>query len=207
MPPDRVGPVVTRLRDVARGRVAVELDGSSWRVLPVDAVVRAGLTVGLVLDRPRARRLRAELRRADALAHATRALRQREHTRRTLDERLARRGVGPVAREQALATLERTGLVDDARAARTRAAALADRGAGDLLIRDDLALLGVAPELIDAALDALQPEAERARRLVTVHGGSRRALRTLVAKGFAAESLDGLVAETAEGELGYERFV
>ena len=61
-------PVITALRERKRGRVAVELDGAPWRVLPTDAVVRAGLTVGRPLDRATARELAREVRRAKALA-------------------------------------------------------------------------------------------------------------------------------------------
>ena len=38
--------IVSALRAEPRGRVAVELDGASWRVLPAEAVIRAGLAVG-----------------------------------------------------------------------------------------------------------------------------------------------------------------
>ena len=39
-------PTVTGLREDRRGRVAVELDGSPWRTLPADVVVRAGSPAG-----------------------------------------------------------------------------------------------------------------------------------------------------------------
>ncbi len=60
-------PTVTALRDDRRGRVAVELDGVPWRLLPLDVVARAGIAEGRVLDRPALRLLRRELRRAEAL--------------------------------------------------------------------------------------------------------------------------------------------
>ena len=46
------------------------LDGESWRTLPAEVVLRAGLDVGVELDRERARRVRRELRRHEAMAHA-----------------------------------------------------------------------------------------------------------------------------------------
>src|SRR5206468_10589043 len=64
--------VVTALRERPRGTVEIELDGSAWRVIPTDAVVRAGLSVGGVLDE---QRLDRELQRAEALARAALALR------------------------------------------------------------------------------------------------------------------------------------
>ena len=68
------GLIVTALRERKRNRVAVELDGRPWRVLPADAVVRAGLAIGRPLDRHTARELAREIRRARALAQATRTL-------------------------------------------------------------------------------------------------------------------------------------
>ena len=121
-------PTVTALRDDRRGRVAVELDGAPWRVLPVDVVVRAGIGEGVALDRPALRRLRRELRRAEALRVAGRALRHRDLSRRRLAERLDRAAVGPVAAAESLAALESAGLVDDRRVARNRSWSLAERG-------------------------------------------------------------------------------
>ena len=92
------------------------------------------------------------------------ALRFRDRTAAELDARLEQRGVGEAEREQALETLERIGYVDDERFARTRAEQLAERGSGDALIRDDLERRGIAVELVEAAIEALEPERERAAR-------------------------------------------
>jgi len=197
-----VTPVVTGLRDAGHGSVAVELDGSSWRVLPGVAVVRAGLVVGMSLDRPSASRLNRELRRSEALGVAVGVLRQRDHSRRSLQARLGRRGVASSVSEDALAALERAGLVDDVRTARTRATSLAERDAGDLLIREDLERRGYAPEHIEAAIAELEPEAGRVERIVSTRGASTRTLRKLAARGFAPESLEDLVAEVAGDALG-----
>src|SRR5689334_13452068 len=136
--------VVTALRRVDRGRgggvrVRVELDGAPWRTLPFEVVVRAGLAQGQVLERAQLRVLRRELRRHEALQASARALRQRDLSTRELEERLRRRReVAPVDREAAVAALRSAGIVDDARFARSRACALADRGYGDDAIRNDL---------------------------------------------------------------------
>ena len=76
-------PVVTALRRAGRSRIAVELDGRPWRVLPAEPVLAAGLGAGVPLDRERARRLRTELRRVEARSAALSALsRARPHARR-----------------------------------------------------------------------------------------------------------------------------
>lgn len=187
-------PKVTRLRDERRGRVAVELDGAPWRTLPIDVVVRAGLAEGRELDRPALRLLRQELRRAEALAVAARALRRQDLSERGIAERLARASIAPAAVEESLAVLARSGLVDDARFARTRAEALAERGYGDAAIHHDLDRRGVAPDVIEAALESLETEAERARRLVERRGPGVGTARYLASKGFGEEAL-----ETAAG--------
>jgi SOS response regulatory protein OraA/RecX len=182
--------VVTALRERPRGRVEVELDGAPWRVVPVDAVVRAELRVGRLLDRETARTLGRELRRARALDVAAQALRYRDHSRRSLEERLARRNVRADATEAALAALERTGLVDDARVASTRAGVMADRGYGDAAIRFDLERQGLAGEVVEDAVAALVPERERAKQLVERRGADPRTARWLAGRGFDPASVE-----------------
>jgi len=157
----------------------------------VEAVVRAGLSVGRPLDRETARALARELRRSRALTRATRALAARDRSRRALDERLARAGTPEAAREQALAALEGAGLVDDARVARSRARVLADRGYGDAAIKADLEREAVSAEEVEAALAALEPERERAKRQLS-GAADARALRRLAARGFDPETIADL---------------
>jgi SOS response regulatory protein OraA/RecX len=166
---------VTALRERPRGMVDVELDGTPWRTLPVDAVVRSGLLAGRPLDREAARTLARELRRGRALRAGVRALRYRDLSRRALAERLPAGG-----REDALQTLERSGYLDDARAATLRAAALAGRGWGDEAIRVRLEGEGFDGEALAAAVAGLEPEHERAGRLLA----QGRSGRWLAARGF-----------------------
>ena len=184
--------VITALRERSRGRVEVDLDGRSWRLVPSDAVVRTGLTVGRALDRETARALARELRRSRALAVALRALRYGEYSRSRLETRLQGRGALATARKDALETLERAGLVDDARVAGARAQVLAGRGFGDAAIRFSLGQDGLAAEVVDEALAALDPEPERARRLLGERGETAKTVRWLAAKGFDPGTLEEL---------------
>lgn len=193
-------PVVTALRERPRGRVEVELDGAPWRLVPADAVVRAGLRVGGRLDRETARTLGRELRRAQALGVAVQALRYRDHSRRSLEQRLERRNVRPDARDAALEALERTGLVDDTRVAAARAEALADRGYGDAAIRFDLERQGLAGEVVAGAVAELPPERERARRLVQRRGADAKTARWLAGRGFDAASVEDAIGPFAADE-------
>jgi SOS response regulatory protein OraA/RecX len=190
--------VVTALRERPRGRVEVELDGAPWRLVPADAVVRTGLAVGRSLDRETARTLARELRRAQALGIAVRALHTRDLSRRRLEERLERHGTRADAGEEALAALERAGLVDDTRVAAGRAHALAERGYGNAAIRAALEREGLAAEAVAEALPTLEPEAVRAGRLLERRGESPRTLRWLAARGFEAATLED-VAGFADG--------
>ena len=169
--------------------MAVELDCAPWRVLPVDVVVRSGLVEGRALDRETLRLVRRELRRAEALSVAGRALRSRDLSRRRLTERLEQR-VSPAAAAESLATLERAGLVDDERVARTRAHALAERGWGDVAIRHRLRAEAFDESVLEDAVRGVEPEAERARRLVDRRGPGPQTARYLAGRGFAEEAVE-----------------
>ncbi|HEY7421952.1 MAG TPA: RecX family transcriptional regulator [Gaiellaceae bacterium] len=191
------GSIVTALRERKRGRVAVELDDRSWRVLPTDAVVRAGLTVGRPLDRATARELAREVRRAKALTAATRSLAARDRSKGALERRLARAGHPTQAREEAIASLARAGALDDGRLAETRASLLARRGYGDAAIRADLGRRLVAPEAAAAAIASLEPEPERLRRILESETVSPALLRRLAGRGFSRDTLDDVTSPFA----------
>ena len=132
--------------------------------------------------------------RKTALDVALRALRSRDRTAAELGARLEQRGVGEAERQQALETLERIGYVDDERFARTRANHLAARGSGDALIRDDLERRGLAAEVVELALGALEPERERAAQIAVRRGRNLKTARYLASRGFGEEALDAVVA-------------
>ena len=130
----------------------------------------------------------------DAVEAALRALRHRDLSTADLERRLAGQGFDEDDRAAAVATLQRTGILDDRRFAELRAAALAGRGAGDALIRHDLECAGVDSELVADAIFLLDPEQARARRIVDRRGRDPRTIRYLASKGFAEETLTALVA-------------
>lgn len=138
----------------------------------------------------------------DAFEASLRLLRHRDLPEAEVRRRLHARGFGSAECEDALERLVSTGVVDDARFALLRASSLAARGAGDALIRDDLERGGIPGETIDEALAALEPERDRARAIVRRRGAGPRTVRYLRGKGFAAESVETLVADTSAEELG-----
>jgi len=161
------------------------------------APVRAGLAEGVLIDRERARAVRRELRRVGAFAAAGKALRFHELSAQHLDAALSRARVAPRDRASTLETLERAGLVSDQRVSLARARALAERGAGDAAIRDDLRKRGIAPELVVSAIAVLEPEPERATRIATKRGRSPATWRYLVRKGFGEDSIEAALDAVA----------
>ena len=185
---------ITALR-AAGNRVAVELDGARWRTLPVAAAAEAGLTVGLEIDRERARSLARALRHWRAQDVAVRALARRDHSRSSLEARLVLASVPADDRRDVLEQAERSGLVDDVRFAEQRPRRRAARGAGDLLVLDDLARHGIAEGVARRAVSVLEPESARAARIVAARQASARTIRHLASRGFCEETLEAVIAE------------
>jgi len=137
----------------------------------------------------------------DAVETALAMLRRREHSVRELDERLRARDFPEGARGRAIETLLRTGLLDDRRFAEVRASSLAGRGAGDALVRHELASAGVDAEVVEDAVSLLEPERERAARIVARRGVGPKTARYLAVKGYA-EDVARAVAGGSGDELG-----
>jgi regulatory protein len=180
--------------------VGVELDGVPWRRIPLEVAVRVGLAAGSELQRPELRALRRELRRAEALDIATRALVHRDRSRASLRTRLGAARIAPWAAEQALDTLERAGIVNDERFARARAEALAKRGSGDALIREELLAAGVPEGDVVEAIGALEPERERALGVAATRGESPATARWLARRGFGQDAIEAALPRLVADE-------
>jgi regulatory protein len=167
--------------------------------VPDAVVVRCGLRVDLPLDRPLARSLARELRRERAVDAAVRSLRARPLSERRLRERLRSRGIRSDAEDAALATLSHAGYVDDAELARGRALALAERGWGDAAIEARLESEGLSAPEVEAAIACLEPEADRAERLV-LGLALRKAWGLLQRRGFDPETIESALGDLDEGE-------
>ena len=191
-------PRLTALRRVGPGRVALEVDGERWRVVPDDVIVRAGLAAGLDLDRATLRTVGRELRRADALARAGRTLARRDVSEASLRARLRHAGVAAATVEETTGVLRRTGALDDERFAAHRAAALSERGWGNAAVEARLEGEGAPPDAIAEAIARLEPEPDRARRAAGKLP-PRQAVAFLARRGFDRDTIEAVVLKLDEG--------
>jgi len=129
--------------------------------------------------------------RQEAIDAAARLLRHGDRSRAELEQRLARRGIEPQALDDALEVLERVGVLDDCRTPELRAARLADRGYGDAYIRAELERRRLPA---DRALATLEPERDRAARLVGERGGGAATAAWLARRGFGQEAVETAIA-------------
>jgi regulatory protein len=139
--------------------------------------------------------VRSELVRVKAVDRAARALGRRALSAQELSERLERAGISPASRRETVERLAESGAIDDSRFARERADLLARRGAGDALIRHNLAERGVSAEVTQEAIASLEPEAARAEALAATRGPSVKTARYLARKGFSEEAIEAAVGE------------
>ena len=139
---------------------------------------------------------------SDALDHALRALRHRDRSTVEIGRYLESRGVTDDERRTALETLVRTDLVDDRRYAERRGHSLADRGAGNALIRYELARAGLDPDVVDDVLASLRPERERAEAIVARRGAGPKTARYLAGKGFSNDVAETFIAQPRDETLG-----
>lgn len=187
-------PMVTATRVHGSTGVAVELDGRQWRVVPIWAAARAGLAIGVTLDRARARDLNRALRVERARTKALRLARFGDHSRASMDARLADRHVAAAEREVVVAELERVGVIDDRRHAVERARRLSQRDYGNEAILDDLTQRGLNASLCAEAVGALPDESERVAEIVAARGLSRATVVYLGRRGFSSDALEPLIA-------------
>jgi regulatory protein len=196
-------PVVTALQATRRGKVSLYVDGEFVCSVSDSFVARWRLFRGRELDDQTLAELRSQASAEGVAADAYRLLGHRARSRHELRSRLLRKGhEGPVV-EGVLDKLAVDGLLNDAEFTRCY---VADKrglsGWGVQRIRRGLVALGVAGEVIDAALangttggEADDAELERALEFLRHKGAPlppletarRRAFQALQRRGFAGD--------------------
>ncbi|OLB51029.1 MAG: hypothetical protein AUI08_04030 [Gemmatimonadetes bacterium 13_2_20CM_2_65_7] len=188
----------------------VEVDRGRFASLPGDALAGLDLIIGREINPLVLERLQ-ELADIEAAHRAgLRALARRAHARHDLRRRLLQKQHPPHAVDEALARLEATGLLDDARFAIDYAAAKARRGRGPARLIGDLLAQGVERRVAENAVrtslaaegvdpvEAVRALAEkRARQLAGLPPAvrKRRLVAFLMRRGFSGAE----VREVVEG--------
>jgi regulatory protein len=169
---------VVRIRPSGRQPSArlVEVPGIGRYRLDAATVSALGLEDDAEVDAATAAQVRAAASRLDARAIALRLLQRRLRSRAELEGALRRRGIPREVVYSVMADLARVGWIDDARFARAWIRdRLALRPGGRRRFRAELAVRGVAADVIDAALQALlSPADEEAAALEQARARLRR---------------------------------
>lgn len=187
-------PVVTSLRATRGGRVAVHLDGAYACTVSASLVAALRLYRGRELTDDDARQLLGDAGLESALADAYRLLSHRSRSTDELRQRLTAKGRSEDVVDAVLARLAAEKLLDDAAFARAFAADRMRLAAwGRARILRELAGLGVAADLAEAAVAAVsaEGEGERARAALAkrrptqpLDAAKRRAYQLLLRRGF-----------------------
>ncbi len=157
-------PVVTAIKRQARvgsNRFNIFLDDAYSFTLSDLDLSMSGLRVGQELATTEVEQYAQNAKEAKAYALALRYLGVRVRSRRELSEYLTRKNCGQDEIEAALERLEGLGLIDDsAFAAAWIADRLAVRPRSRMRLAQELGAKGVARDIIDLALEDIEPERE-----------------------------------------------
>lgn len=176
-------PELTEIRQTARGRYALLLDGAFAFSLDEETFAAAGLHTADWLDEAEVEALRRQSDTRKAADKAMELLALRDHAAGELYQKLCRRFDAPSA-AAAVAKMQALGLLDDGSAARRRAAELLRKKKSRREIEADLRAKGIDRDTAAAVLAELyegdggegpDPELENARRLVQGAYASRLA--------------------------------
>lgn len=194
--------------DPARpGSVRVLVDGRPFCTVHQEAVERGGLTVGAEWDEPRIQSAGRAADEEGAWRTLLKALERRSFSIGGMRRRLRQKGHPPEAVDYAVRRAEGLKLLDDAAFALQFVQSRAARGRGPARLRQDLRVLAVPEQLIEAALRAQWPEpdsaldlaatlvARRSRQLGSIPRDAkrRRLLGYLARRGFSGSRVAELV--------------
>lgn len=202
--------------DPARpGSIKVMVDGRPYCTVHEAAAQENGLAVGAEWDEAHRKSAGKAADEEGAWRTLLKALERRSFSVGEIRRRLRQKGHHPAAVDYAVRRAEGLKLLDDAAFARQFVESRASRGRGPARLRQDLRLLSVPDELIDAALQEQWPEPEsaldlagslalrRMRQLGAIPRDAkrRRLLAFLARRGFSGSRVTELVRRVlAESE-------
>lgn len=216
MPPPESSRITAIEPQVKRpDRVSVFVDGEFALGVHAEVAAGAGLRVGQTVSVPELQEVarREELRRARE--SALQLLGYRARSRAEIQRRLERKGYEPELVQEALEALSRSGLINDAEFSQSWVRArTGSRPMGPARIAAELRQKGVDRELIQEALEPLDPDTEMdlalavgRQKVEQMHGEDPRAARRklgsiLMRRGFSwdvtSRVLDILLRDDAE---------
>ena len=182
--------------------IRVMVGGRPVWTVPADVVEALGLVAGRPLPAGAQERLDRAADEEGAFRSALRALERRAHGERELGLKLERKGHPPAAVAAALQRLVGLGLLDDVAFSRQYVQARTVKGRGPVRLRHDLAMLGIARDVINQVLSELATGGDDSlsraralveRRLPSLSGLPREARRRrltafLARRGYRAEA-------------------
>jgi regulatory protein len=135
-----------------------------------------------------------------ALEAGLKALSRRELSHAELVARLERSGIDSEDAELASSQLAQAGYQSDERAAEERVRVLAARLHGDLAIRVDLRRRGISEVDVDAALEGIDSELDRADALACRSASAEQLARALHRKGYTEDTIEAALRTAGRQE-------
>ncbi len=158
-----------KITDIAKKkgtRWQVDVDDAYWYILDAELILSYGLKTGLEVDEEFLAEVKEAAERRKARERAFYLLEGREHSKKELVDKLCRSVSYEIAEETAL-HMEELGLIhEDAYARRLAEYLINVKKRGERRVRMEMRQKGLDEELIDAAIDAVQPDEELLTALV-----------------------------------------
>ena len=199
---------ITALTKMKGTRWRVDVDDEYWYILDAELILQYGLKTGLEVEEDFLQEVKDAAERRKARERAFYLLESREHSKKELVDKLSRSVSYEIAEETAQ-HMEELGLIHEDAYARRLAEYLTNvKKRGPRRVRLEMRQKGIPEELIDAALEELEPEEDlltdlvrrRYARYLGDEKGRNRTLQALMRLGHSY--YDALAAvETVKEEL------
>jgi len=191
-----------------RNRVSVFLDGRYAFGLDQELVVKLGLRVGLEIDQSQMETIALEAERRKALDASFNLLSYRGRSRREIEDRLKRKGIGPERIAETIKRLTELGLLDDVKFAEAFARdRLEFARKGKRVIYAELRKKGVPKQIVEQVLTRALDEEKAAGELLEKvakryaalepRARYRKLLDLLLRRGFSYDTTERVLKELA----------
>lgn len=145
-------PIEEIVPDLRTGSVRLVSAGRTFLSVPASAVAAEQIAIGMVVGEAQMERLAVAADRDAAYRTAIRLLERRPFAKADLGRRLGLKGHSSEAVAAALDRAEQAGYLDDARFAQQYVESRLARGRGPARLKRELAVMGVAKDLVDRAI-------------------------------------------------------